>query len=144
MNLSGLLTKLLVIQSTQVLNILNQNATFTGSKIIIKPHVNKSNSKPSFAMEVQFGCNGIEAMLIYVSAVAAFPSSWKKKLSGITAGVILIHIGNVLRIATLGFVGVYYRKFFEYFHVYILQGMMIAFALVIFIVYLHYDTSKTS
>ncbi|MBF0488595.1 MAG: archaeosortase/exosortase family protein [Nitrospirae bacterium] len=144
MNPSELLTKVLVVQATRLLNILNQNSTFTDSIITIQPRVNKSNSNPSFSMSVKFGCNGIEAMLIYASAVAAFPASWERKLLGISAGIVLIHIGNILRLTILGFVGVYYPKLFEYFHIYVLQGMMIAFALVIFFTYLHFNATKTS
>ncbi|MEO5360492.1 MAG: exosortase H [Nitrospirota bacterium] len=138
---SELLTNLVVIQTTQCLNVLHQKSTFTGSVITIAPHVNKSHT---FSMDIMFGCNGIEAMLIYASAVAAFPASWKRKLLGITSGVVLIHIGNILRITSLGLIGLYYPNLFDYFHVYVLQGMMIAFALVIFSTYLHFNAAKTS
>lgn len=141
---SELLTKLVVIQTTQCLNVLHHDSTFTGSIITIAPHKNKSKRDLAFSMDIMFGCNGIEAMLIYASAAAAFPASWKRKLLGITSGIVLIHIGNILRITSLGLIGLYYPNLFDYFHVYVLQGMMIAFALVIFSTYLHFNAAKTS
>ncbi len=144
MSSSELLAKLLTIQTTKVLNILNLPATCEGTQITMSPPSDKPNTMNFFAMDIKFGCNGIEAMLIYAAAVAAFPASWKRKLTGIFAGIILIHVANVGRIVALAFIGVYYPKIFQYFHVYILQGMMVAFALVIFFVYLHLNASKTA
>ena len=40
----------------------------------------------SAIMEVKFGCNGLEAILLYVAAVLAFPASWKERIIGIVAG----------------------------------------------------------
>ncbi|MEO5361184.1 MAG: exosortase H [Nitrospirota bacterium] len=145
-NSSELLSKLLVTQTTKILNIMKSDiaATCDGTLITMTPPSNKPDKVNIFTMDVQFGCNGIEAMLIYAAAVAAFPASWKRKLIGIAAGVILIHAANVLRIVALAYTGVYYPKLFQYLHVYILQGMMVAFALVIFFVYLHLNASKTA
>ncbi|KWT94230.1 archaeosortase/exosortase family protein [Candidatus Magnetominusculus xianensis] len=140
-NISELLTKLIVIQSTKALSLINMKTTYTGSNISIYL---KTVAAPHFVMDVQFGCNGMEAMLIYISAVAAFPASWKRKLLGMASGVILIHVGNVLRIVLLGFIGINHRWLFSYFHVYIFQGMMIAFALAIFFMYLHLNDTRAA
>ncbi len=144
LNTGELLTEILTIQTTEILNILHLDATCSATKITMTPPSNKPNTLNVFAMDIRFGCNGIEAMLIYAAAVTAFPASWKRKLAGIFVGIVLIHIANVGRIVALAFIGVYYPKLFQYFHVYILQGMMIAFALVIFFVYLHLNATKTA
>jgi exosortase/archaeosortase family protein len=145
-NSSELLSKLLVIQTTKILNFIKSDilATCEGTQITMTPPSNKPDKMNIFAMDVQFGCNGIEAMLIYAAAIAAFPASWKRKLIGIFAGIVLIHAANVLRIVALAYTGVYYPKLFQYLHVYVLQGMMVAFALVIFFIYLHLNAAKTT
>jgi exosortase/archaeosortase family protein len=75
-------------------------------------------------------------------AVIAFPSSCKRRLIGIAAGFAVIQVVNVLRIAGLAYTGVHFPGIFEYIHIYIAQGIMIAVALGVFFVYLWYATSN--
>ncbi len=76
--------------------------------------------------------------MIYSVAVIAFPASIKKKIIGIVAGFIVLQVVNILRIAGLAYSGIYFRKLFEYIHIYVAQGMMIAISLGIFFLYLFY------
>src|SRR5690606_23742018 len=39
--------------------------------------------KTSFAVMIEAGCNGIEATILLVAAVLAFPAPWKNKLYGL-------------------------------------------------------------
>lgn len=90
------------------------------------------------SLDVLFGCNGLEAFLIYTVAILAFPAKLQKKLWGIGLGFLLIQLLNVIRIAALGLSGIYLKAYFEILHVYVAQGIMIALALVLFLVWLHY------
>ena len=58
------------------------------------------------------------------------------------AGFFVLQILNVLRIAGLGLSGIYLKDYFHYIHIYVAQGMMIAVALVLFLVWLNYATQK--
>ncbi len=91
---------------------------------------------PSIALDVRFGCNGLEAVMIYSIAVIAFPSSWKRRLIGIASGFLALQVVNILRIAGLAYAGVHFPGLFEILHIYVAQGIMIAVALGIFFVYL--------
>ena len=93
---------------------------------------------PRAALEVRFGCNGLEAVLIYSVAVLAFPSSWARKIVGIAAGFVIIQVLNILRIVVLALIRVHLPAFFELFHIYVAQGIMIAVALVLFIGWIGY------
>jgi len=79
--------------------------------------------------------------MIYSVAVIAFPASWKKKLIGIASGFAVIQIVNILRIVGLAYSGIHARNLFEYIHIYIAQGMMIAISLGVFFIYLNYAKS---
>jgi exosortase H (IPTLxxWG-CTERM-specific) len=127
-DLNGLYTSGVVFVTSKVLGIISIPCTYQGSVIQL----------PSISLDIKFGCNGLEAVMIYSIAVIAFPSSWKNKLSGIISGFIVIQIINILRIAGLAYSGVHFKKLFEYIHIYIAQGMMVALSLGIFFVYLHY------
>ena len=61
---------------------------------------------------------------------------------GVVAGFLVLQIVNVLRIAGLGLSGIYLKDYFHYIHIYVAQGMMIAVALVLFLVWLNYATQK--
>jgi exosortase H (IPTLxxWG-CTERM-specific) len=127
-DVNGLYTKFVVLSTAKVLGLMSLPCTFEGSLIHL----------PSISLDVKFGCNGLEAVMIYSVAVLAFPASFKKKAIGITAGFIVIQAINILRIAALAYSGVHFRDYFEYIHIYIAQGMMIAVSLAVFFIYLAY------
>jgi exosortase/archaeosortase family protein len=87
-------------------------------------------------MEVKFGCNGLEAILLYVAAVLAYPASWKLRIIGIIAGSTLLQVLNIIRIGILAWVLEYHQKQFALMHEYVTQSIMIALAFIIFLFYL--------
>ncbi|HWR57643.1 MAG TPA: exosortase H [Thermodesulfovibrionales bacterium] len=126
-------TKGIVIVTSKVLRIVGIPCTYEGSAIRMT----------GISLDVRFGCSGLEAVMIYSVAVIAFPSPWKKKLAGILAGFIAIQVINILRIAGLAYSGIHFRNLFEYIHIYVAQGMMIAVSLAIFFLYISYAKEKT-
>jgi exosortase H (IPTLxxWG-CTERM-specific) len=94
------------------------------------------------SLDVKFGCNGLEAFLIYTVAVLAFPARTAKKVVGIVAGFLILQVLNVVRIAALGLSGIYLKDYFHYIHIYVAQGIMIVLALVIFLLWLNYALEK--
>ena len=127
-DINGLYTQVIVWITAKLLSMLGIAATCRGSVIELF----------SMSLDVKFGCNGLEAVMIYSVAVIAFPASWKKKLIGIAAGFAVIQIVNILRIVGLAYSGIHARDLFEYIHIYLAQGMMIAISLGVFFIYLNY------
>ncbi|MFH0994350.1 MAG: exosortase H [Pseudomonadota bacterium] len=130
-DINGLYTQAIVAITASLLSVIGIASTCRGSIIELF----------SISLDVKFGCNGLEAVMIYSVAVIAFPASWKKKLIGIAAGFVVIQIVNILRIVGLAYFGVHARNLFEYIHTYIAQGMMIAISLGVFFIYLNYVKS---
>jgi exosortase H (IPTLxxWG-CTERM-specific) len=127
-DLNGLYTRGVVILTSKILEILGIQGTYQGSIIRLS----------SIALDVRFGCNGLEAVMIYSVAVIAFPASWKDKLMGILGGFLVIQVINILRISSLAYSAIHFKDLFEYIHIYIAQGMMIAVSLGVFFIYLKY------
>lgn len=125
---NGIFTQVLVVLSTKIIGILGIPFTTQGSFIHL----------PSVSLNVEFGCNGLDAVLLYSIAVLAFPAPWRKKVLGIIGGSLVIQIINVLRIAALAYSAMYYREVFEDMHLFVAQGMMIAVDFGIFLIYLDY------
>lgn len=99
---------------------------------------------PSVSLDVVFGCNGLDAAMIYAIAVIVYPAQWKKKITGIAIGSLALQIVNVFRILVLAHLansGIRLTSYFEYIHIYAAQGLMIAISLGIFFLYLNYAKS---
>ncbi len=90
----------------------------------------------SSVMEVKFGCNGLEAILLLSAAILAYPASWKARTIGIFMGSLFLQFFNIIRIAILAWVLEEHPTIFPIMHEYITQSIMIAIAFVIFLVYL--------
>lgn len=98
-----------------VLHLLGQNVTMAGTVI----------RNPRFAVNIRNGCNGVEAMLIFIAAVLAFPASWKSKLTGLALGILAIQVVNLVRVVALFLTGVYFPKIFDTSHTVIWQTIVI-------------------
>ncbi len=111
-DINGLYTEGVVVLTSKVLGFTDITSTHRGSIIEL----------PSIALDVRFGCNGLEAVMLYAVAVIAFPASWKKRITGITGGFMVIQLINILRIAGLAYTGVYFKDLFEYIHICVVRG----------------------
>ncbi len=131
-DLNGLYTKGVVKITSFVLNLFNVVNEVRGTVLVLK----------GLAMDVRFGCNGLEAFMIYAVAILAFPASKKDKLMGILIGFLVLQVINIIRIISLGIIGIYWSSFFHCFHIYVAQGIMIAIALLLFMIWLDYARPK--
>ena len=91
---------------------------------------------PHANMIIKFGCNGLEALLIYLAGVLAYPAKWHQKLIYGVIGMIILEIINILRIALLAWTIEHYPKQFDLMHNYITQSIMIVLAFLLFLLYL--------
>jgi exosortase H (IPTLxxWG-CTERM-specific) len=96
------------------------------------------STKNGFAISIERGCNGIEAVIILVSAMLAFPAPWKHRLVGIGLGFVAIQALNLVRIISLFYLGQWNRTWFDWFHLYLWQALIVLDALVAFLVWLRY------
>jgi exosortase H (IPTLxxWG-CTERM-specific) len=109
--------------SGATLNLLGQNVTMQGTVI--------RNAR--FAVNIRNGCNGVEAMLIFLAAVLAFPASWKSRLAGLGLGILAIQVVNLVRVVALFLTGIYFPKIFDTSHTVIWQTIVILFGVVLWI-----------
>ncbi len=124
-------SRLIAMVSAKLLTLLGIPAQYDDRLIIL----------PNITLKVVYGCNGIDAAIIYAVAVLAFPAKWKKKLYGILLGSIAIQVINIIRIILLSYYansGIHFKEYFDYIHLYAAQGLMIAISLGIFFIYLRY------
>lgn len=100
--------------------------------VIIQNQIN------GFAVQIAPGCDGIEAVIILVAAILAFPSPWKHKLVGIGIGFVAIQALNLVRIISLFYLGQWNQIWFEWFHLYLWQALIVLDALAVWLIWLRY------
>ena len=91
-----------------------------------------------FAVSIEAGCNGVEATIVLLAAILAFPAPWKHKLAGLAAGVVAVQGLNVLRVISLFYLGQWSMTWFEWFHLYLWQALIIIDALVVWLLWLRW------
>ncbi|MET0067234.1 MAG: exosortase H [Candidatus Thiodiazotropha sp.] len=91
-----------------------------------------------FAVSIEAGCNGVEASLVLIAAMLAFPAGWGARLAGIGIGFLAIQAMNLLRIISLFYLGQWSQLLFEWAHLYLWQSLIILDVLVVFLIWLRY------
>jgi exosortase H (IPTLxxWG-CTERM-specific) len=103
------------------------------------------NTENQFAVSIEAGCNGVEAGIVLVSAMLAFPAPWKAKLTGILIGNLTVQVLNLVRIISLFYLGQWDETLFEWAHLYVWQALIMLDVLVVFLVWLRWlDKRKAS
>jgi exosortase H (IPTLxxWG-CTERM-specific) len=106
-----------------VLDLIGQDITMQGTII----------RSPRFAVNIRNGCNGVEAMLIFLAAVLAFPAPWRSRIAGLVLGILAIQVVNLIRVVALFLTGAYFPKLFDTSHTVIWQTVVILFGVLLWI-----------
>lgn len=123
-------TSAIATVSTWLIGLFDADAIATGNVI--------RSTTTGFAISIERGCNGIEAVIILISAMFAFPSPWRHKLVGIFIGTVAIQLLNLVRIISLFYLGQWDMRWFEWFHLYLWQALIVLDALVVFLFWLRW------
>lgn len=97
-----------------------------------------SSIETGFAISIESGCNGVEALIILFAAIFAFPAPLKNKLIGFVIGFFAIQGLNLVRIISLFYLGQWSMTAFQWFHLYLWQALIILDALVVWLIWLRY------
>ena len=111
--------------SGSILHMLGQDVRVEGTMIL----------SSAFAVNIANGCNGVEAMLLVIAAIGAFPAGPMSRISGVLAGGVAIQLLNFVRIVTLFLLGRYYESVFQLFHTAVWQILIVLAGVVIFLVW---------
>lgn len=97
--------------------------------------VDTTISSNLFGVNINNGCNGVEAMLILLASIVAFPASLKARATGLFLGAVVVQILNAIRIITLYLLGAYHPRLFDLFHTAVWQIVIIMAAIGFFLVW---------
>lgn len=96
-----------------------------------------------FAVSIEAGCNGVEATIVLIAAVLAFPAPWRARLLAIGLGFLAVQVMNILRIISLFYLGAWNLDYFTWVHLYLWPALIMLDVLIVFIVYLRYLARHT-
>jgi exosortase H (IPTLxxWG-CTERM-specific) len=91
-----------------------------------------------FAVSIEAGCNGVEAAIVLIAGVLAFPASIRNKLVAILAGFFFVQALNIVRIISLFYLGQWNYTVFEWFHLYLWPVLIMLDVLIVFAIYLQW------
>ena len=111
--------------SGAILNVMGEEVRVNGTTIL----------SSRFGVNINNGCNGVEAMLILLASIVAFPASMKARIAGLLLGAVVVHLLNFIRIVSLYLLGAYQPRLFDLFHTAVWQIVIILAAIGFFLVW---------
>ena len=113
--------------STNLVTLFDHDVVATGRVI-------RSTSN-GFAVSIEAGCNGVEATIVLLAAMLAYPAPWKNKLYGLLAGTLAVQGLNIVRVISLFYLGQWNRNWFEWAHLYVWQALIMLDVLIVWLVW---------
>jgi len=120
-------TSALASLSTSIVTLFDGNIVADGK-------VMRSTAN-GFAVSIEAGCNGVEATLVLLAAMLAFPAPWKHKVIGLVVGILAVQLLNVLRVISLFYLGQWNYDVFEWAHLYVWQALIMLDVLVVWLIW---------
>jgi len=108
--------------------------TFFDPGVVATGKVLQSTSN-GFAVSIEAGCNGVEATIVLLAAILAFPAPWKHRFLGLAAGIVAVQGLNVIRVISLFYLGQWNLDVFEWAHLYVWQALIMLDVLVVWLIW---------
>ena len=88
-----------------------------------------------FAVSIESGCNGVEATIVLIAAILAFPAPWKRRFVGLAVGVVAVQGLNIIRVISLFYLGQWNLDVFEWAHLYVWQALIMLDVLIVWLIW---------
>jgi exosortase H (IPTLxxWG-CTERM-specific) len=120
-------TNTLAAISADVVTLFDPSVLATGKVL--------RSASNGFAVSIEAGCNGVEATIVLVAAILAFPAAWTRKLIGLAAGIVAVQGLNVVRVISLFYIGQWNFDVFEWAHLYVWQALIMLDVLIVWLLW---------
>lgn len=136
MELTEPVQRALVVPWTEALvRISAALITLLDDRVAVFGNILQSTSN-GFALSIKAGCNGVEAAIILIAAILAFPAPWKHRAIGIVAGLTAVQLLNIVRVISLFYLGQWSMKAFEWAHFYLWQVLIMLDVLIVWMIWI--------
>ncbi|MFO1284936.1 MAG: exosortase H [Burkholderiales bacterium] len=120
--------------TTALAQISTAIVTFFDPNVVAVGKVMRSTTN-GFAVSIEAGCNGVEATIVLLAAILAFPAPWRSKAIGLAAGIVAVQGLNILRVISLFYLGQWNFQVFEWAHLYVWQALIMLDVLIVWLVW---------
>lgn len=121
--------------SSSILSVFGLEAATFG-RIIMLPGTN--------GIEIVDGCNGIEAIGLFVGFVVAYPGEAWKRYVFIPLGIFIIYVVNVSRIIVLTVTQLKWPAFFDFTHDYTTTSIFYIVIFLMWVVWVNWGSKRSS
>ncbi len=117
------------------------SAIASGTAAVLAPfndHVNASGtlvSDGTTSVNIENGCNALEACIILVAAIVAYPASVRSKVLAVLGGCFALQVINLVRTSSLFLLLKYQPSLFETAHAGVWQVVLVLLAVAFFLVW---------
>ena len=129
-------TNLLARGCVALVTLFDTNAAASG-KVLWNPTT-------GFGVSIEPGCNGVEAFIVLLAAIVAFPSTWRHRAWGVGLGFVAVQALNVVRVITLFYLGQFSQAAFQFAHEYLWQALIMLDVLVVWLVWVRMDSGASA
>jgi exosortase H (IPTLxxWG-CTERM-specific) len=88
-----------------------------------------------FSLHISKDCDAMEANILLLGAIVAFPATWARRFAGLAFGMALITATNVIRVCTLYFIGARWPSAFDFAHLELWPLVLVALSVIVFLVW---------
>lgn len=115
-----------------------------GEPLVVRGNI-LSAMPPSapFALEIRQGCDAAEATALFVAATLAFAAPWRTRVGALVAGVVMIFVLNVARVASLFLIGRYAEAWFHTAHVDLWPALILVDAVGLWVLWVRWYARPT-
>lgn len=118
----------IALLASNIIGLFDKSIVHNGSRI----------SNDFFSIQISFGCDGSEAMMLLLAGIVAYKTEIRKKLFGLILGLITIFLLNLLRIVALFYIGYSDIDLFNSFHLTYFPILFIIIPIVMFLIWIDY------
>jgi len=120
-------TNALAAISTAIVTVFDPDVVASGKVI--------RSASNGFAVSIEAGCNGVEATLVLLAAMLAYPAPWRYRFIGLAIGVVAVQGLNVVRVISLFYLGQWNFTVFEWAHLYVWQALIMLDVLIVWLIW---------
>lgn len=96
------------------------------------------SQKAGFAITIEAGCNGVEAMIVLAAGMLAFSAPWRLRIVGLLVGTVAVQFLNLVRVVSLFYLGQWNFEAFEFAHLYLWQALIMLDVLIVWLLWLRW------
>jgi exosortase/archaeosortase family protein len=98
-------------------------------------HVHGQDIVGRYSLRIVRTCDAMDVKILFVSAVLAWSTHWRRKAMAVVVGATMLFVVNVARICTLYYIGVYVPAYFTIAHHELLPALVLVVAVGAFILF---------